>query len=92
MVLINKWSLGITFFNLINEGLLKCCIYLQGGLYLEVVFNTALITLLEYTCFAERNIYILCVTLLGPKTEKNLLELALILITLYFNNFYTLHF
>ena len=30
------------FVYLINKGLLKCGLYLQGGLYSEVVFNTGL--------------------------------------------------
>ena len=31
-----------SLFYLINEGLFKCGLYLQGGLYSEVVFHTGL--------------------------------------------------
>ena len=42
MVFIDKWSLlgGYIVLFFIKEGLLKCDLYLQGGLYLEVAFNT----------------------------------------------------
>ena len=39
MVFIDKWSLFEAY---IGIGLLKCSLYLQGGLYLEVAFNTDL--------------------------------------------------
>ena len=41
MVFIDKWSLfGGYFVYLIKEGLLKCGLYIQGGLKSEVAFNT----------------------------------------------------
>ena len=42
-VVIDKWSLFEGYFVLFyQEGLLKCDLYLQGGLYSEVTFNTGL--------------------------------------------------
>ena len=43
MVFLDKWSLfGGYLFYIIRKGLLKCGLYLQGGLYSEVAFNTGL--------------------------------------------------
>ena len=43
MVFVDKWSLFGGYFALfIKEGLLIYDLYLQGGLYSEVVFNTGL--------------------------------------------------
>ena len=42
MVSIDKWSLFCGNVVLFHQGLLKCGLYLQGGLYLEVAFNTGL--------------------------------------------------
>ena len=43
MVFIDKQSLfGGYFFYFIKKGVLKCGLYLQGGLYLEMAFNTGL--------------------------------------------------
>ena len=39
MAFVNKWSLSGGYFVLFH---LKCDLYLQGGLYSEVVFNTGL--------------------------------------------------
>jgi hypothetical protein len=40
-VFLDKWSyLEINLFYIINGGLSKNDLYLQGGIYLEVVFNT----------------------------------------------------
>ena len=43
-VFIDKWSLFEGYFVLFffEEGLLKCDLYLQGGLYSEVAINTGL--------------------------------------------------
>ena len=44
MVFVDELPLfGVTLFYLIKEGLLKYSLYLQGGLYLDVAFNTGLI-------------------------------------------------
>ena len=46
MVFIDKWSLFGGYFVLCyKEGLLKCGLYLQGGLYWEMAFNTGVTVL-----------------------------------------------
>ena len=47
------WSL----FYFIKEGVLKCGLYLQGGLYSEVAFNTGLIVFRRYKCLVFRSQY-----------------------------------
>ena len=42
MVFINQWSLIGDYIVLFNQGLMKCGLYLQGGLCSDVAFNTCL--------------------------------------------------
>ena len=42
LAFIDKWSLDVSLSYLINEGLSVCGLYLQDGLYWEVIFNTGL--------------------------------------------------
>ena len=51
MVFKDKWSLfGGYFVLFIKAGLLKCCLYLHGGLYSEVVFKIRF-DCTSFTCY-----------------------------------------